>query len=179
MAKVIGIFSGKNFDMIESEGGSGSWVIKSERVKKGEYILLIRNHREQWAVKNDGISHGQAFMVGIISGCIPHEKYAGRKVITISKYSLLPNTENFKNAWKKLTNGQRYPISYLNTEELLKKLNFDINSVKWSIFNPNVENKISATNEVKDLPQVIADAKEMIAQAAGVDKDKINIQINL
>jgi hypothetical protein len=40
--------------------------------------------------------HGQAFMVGKISGCIPTKKHAGRKLIQISEYAMLPDTENFK-----------------------------------------------------------------------------------
>ena len=45
-------------------------IVRTDRIKSAEYVILIRNHRETWAVK-DGLGHGQAFMVGKISGCIP------------------------------------------------------------------------------------------------------------
>ena len=187
MAKVIGIFTGKDLKWMESEGGSGYWIARTDRIKSAEYVILIRNRRETWAVK-DGLGHGQAFMIGKISGCIPTKKHAGRKLIQISEYSLLPDTDDFKKAWKKLTAGQRYPVAYLNTDNLLEKLNLDVTTLEWSAFNanPNAENDLSETetgesdalDETKDLSEIIAEAKEMIAHAAGIEVDKVNIQIS-
>ena len=51
---------------MESEGGSGYWIARTDRIKSAEYVILIRNHRETWAVK-DGLGHGQAFMIGKIT----------------------------------------------------------------------------------------------------------------
>ena len=187
MAKVIGIFTGKDLKWMESEGGSGYWIVRTDRIKSAEYVILIRNHRETWAVK-DGLGHGQAFMIGKISGCIPTKKHAGRKLIQISEYALLPDTENFKKAWKKLTAGQRYPVAYLNTNDLLQNLDLDVEKLEWSAFNanPNAETASheseiiaeEAVDETKELSEIIAEAKEMIAHAAGIDVDKVNIQIS-
>ena len=184
MAKVIGIFTGKDLKWMESEGGSGYWIARTERIESADYVVFIRNHRETWAVK-DGLGHGQAFMIGKISGCIPTKKHAGRKLIQISEYSLLPDTENFKKAWKKLTGGQRYPVAYLNTNNLLENLGLNVESLEWSTFNanPNAENdsdevEIATVDEAKELSEIIAEAKEMIAHAAGIETDKVNIQIS-
>lgn len=184
MAKVIGIFTGKDLKWMESEGGSGYWIARTDRIKSAEYIILIRNHRETWAVK-DGLDHGQAFMIGKISDCIPTTKHAGRKLIQISEYTLLPDTENFKKAWRKLTGGQRYPVAYLNTNDLLQNLGLNVESLEWNVFNanPNAENdsndvKALEVDETKELSEIIAEAKEMIAHAAGIEAEKINIQIS-
>ena len=188
MAEVIGIFTGKDLKWMESEGGSGYWIARTDSIKSAQYVILIRNHRETWAVK-DGLGHGQAFMIGKISGCIPTKKHAGRKLIQISEYSLLPNTENFKKAWKKLTEGQRYPVAYLNIKDLLEKLDLDVSTVEWSAFNanPNAEKDLDLfdtesgsdnSDETKELSEIIAEAKEMIAHAAGIEADKVNIQIS-
>jgi len=186
MDSVIGIFTGKDLEWMESEGGSGYWIARTDRIKNAKYVVLIRNHRESWAVK-DGLGHGQAFMIGKISGCIPTKKYRGRKLIQMSEYSLLPDTDNFKKAWKKLTEGQRYPVAYLNTDDLLNKLNLDVDTLEWSIFNanPNAESSLDSTDtqaeiadETKELSEIIAEAKEMIANAAGIEVDKVNIQIS-
>ncbi|WP_298065147.1 hypothetical protein [uncultured Acinetobacter sp.] len=188
MTQVIGIFTGKDLKWMESEGGSGYWIARTDRIKSAKYVIFIRNHRETWAVK-DGLGHGQAFMIGKISGCIPTKKYEGRKLIQISEYALLPNTEQFKQAWKKLTAGQRYPVAYLNTNDLLEKLDFDIAAVEWSVFNanPNAEkdsetfeksSDLNSFDETKELSVIIAEAKEMIAHAAGIEVDKVNIQIS-
>lgn len=188
MAKVIGIFTGKDLKRMELEGGSGYWVVRTDRIKNAEYVIFIRNHRETWAVK-DGLGHGQAFMVGKISGCIPTKKHTGRKLIQISEYVLLPDTDNFKKAWKKLTAGQRYPVAYLNTNDLLQNLDLDVEKLDWSTFNanPNAEKASNESesleeevtlDETKELSEIIAEAKEMIAHAAGIEVDKVNIQIS-
>jgi len=31
---------------MESEGGSGYWIVRTDRSKSAEYVILIRNHRE-------------------------------------------------------------------------------------------------------------------------------------
>lgn len=190
MSKVVGIFTGKDLNMMELEGGSGYWVARSDRIRNSEYVILIRNRRAQWAAK-DGNSHGQAFMIGRISGCIASKKYNGRKVIQMSEYSLLPDTDDFKKAWKKLTRGQRYPVAYLDTESLLKELGLDVATIEWSTFNAHPvadkstddieEDDIEHSLEVDtshELPDVVAEAKEMIAEAAGVDIDQVEIKIN-
>lgn len=186
MDNVIGIFTGKDLKLMESDGGSGYWFAKPERIKSAKYVILIRNHRATWAVKGDGLEHGQAFMIGRISGCISTSKYAGRKLIQISEYSLLPDTVNFKQAWKKLTGGQRYPVAYLNTDDLSSKLDLDVDTLEWTVFNPDPDAKndgamqedMKDSDYTKELSEIIAEAKEMIAHAAGVDADKVNIQIS-
>lgn len=187
MNSVIGIFTGKDLKWMESEGGSGYWLAKSDRIESAKYVILIRNHRESWAVK-DRLEHGQAFMIGKISGCIPTEKHAGRKIIQMSEYSLLPDTENFKKAWNKLTKGQRYPVAYLDSDDLFNQLGLRIDALEWSIFNANpdaeadfrvVQNSNEKPlHEVKELSEIITEAKEMVAHAAGVDINKVNIQIS-
>ncbi len=186
MNNVIGIFTGKDLKWMESEGGSGYWIAKTDRIKNAKYVIFVRNHRETWAVKDDGLQHGQAFMIGRISGCVPTPKYLGRKLIQISEYSLLPDTLNFKQAWKKLTGGQRYPVAYLNTDDLSSELDLDVDNLEWTVFDPSpstendgaVPENVNASDDAKELSEIIAEAKEMIAHAAGVDADKVNIQIN-
>jgi len=190
MSKVVGIFTGKDLNMMELEGGSGYWVARSDRIRNSDYVILMRNRRAQWAAK-DGKSHGQAFMIGKVSGCIASKKYNGRKIIQMSEYSLLPDTDDFKKAWKKLTKGQRYPVAYLNTDNLLEDIGLDVNTLEWSTFNANpIENvsiddiedsdvehslEVDASHE---LPDVVAEAKEMIAEAAGIDIDQVEVRIN-
>lgn len=188
MAKVVGIFTGKDLNMMESEGGSGYWVAKTDRLKNTDYVVLIRNRRAQWAAK-DGLEHGQAFMVGKISDCISSNKYDGRKLIQMSEYSLLPDTADFKKAWKELTDGQRYPVAYLTTDDLLEKLELDVTTLEWSTFNanPNVEKisdasetnlEVDTVDDAKELSEIIFEAKKIVAHAADVDIDKVNIQIS-
>ena len=77
----------------------------------------------------------------------------------------------------------------MNTNDLLEKLDFDIAAVEWSVFNanPNAEkdsetfeksSDLNSFDETKELSVIIAEAKEMIAHAAGIEVDKVNIQIS-
>ena len=109
-----------------------------------------------------------------------------RKVIHISEYALLPDTANFKKAWRKLTDGQRYPLSYITTDDLLENIDLDVESLEWSIFEDKSRSKdvISAIDEISGeqdenaLSDIIAEAKHMVACVAGIDESKVSIQIN-
>ncbi|MFX9843548.1 hypothetical protein [Acinetobacter pittii] len=181
MSNIIAVFTGKNLELIQEDGGSGHWTAKKEKINDSEYVLMIRNHSEKWADKVSA-KHGQAFMIGKVSGCIPSHKHEGRRIIQISEYSLLPDTEYFKNAWSKLTKGQRFPVAYLNDADLLTKINLNINDLVWTKFEPPVNDPRSDVlkpiiEETKDLSTIISEAKAMIAHAAGVKTDKVDIQI--
>jgi hypothetical protein len=178
MANIIGIFTGKDLKWMQSEGGSGYWVVRNNRINNANYVLFIRNHRATFAVR-DNLEHGQAFMLGKIAGCISNEEHNGRKVIQISEYSELPNIDKFKKAWKNLTGGQRYPIAYLNTDDLLRELNLDISSLSWKTFDSKLDLKsINKENQINELSEVIEQAKKTIAFATNIDINKINIHIN-
>lgn len=186
MDKVIAIFTGRNLEEMREIGGSGYWVANADNVRNMKYALLVRNDNESLS-PDDGIKHGQAFMIGKVSGCIASKKYPTRKLIQISEYSLLENERNFEESWRKLTSkkdtnrGQRYPISYIDTDDLLEKIELDVESLDWLPFDvsPNVEEASETEdNERNDLPEIVAEAKEMIAEAAGVDIDQVEVRIN-
>lgn len=181
MSKIIVVFTGKSLKAMQEDGGSGHWTAKSDRIKDSDYVLMVRNDREKWADKVNA-EHGQAFMIGKVSGCVLSHKHDDRRVIKISEYSLLPDTENFKEAWSKLTKGQRFPVAYLNDTDLLTKLNLNIKDLVWTKFESLLDNSKAAIlkpliDETKDLATVISEAKQIIAHAAGVETDKIDIQI--
>ncbi|MDC5087290.1 hypothetical protein OHW33_17355 [Acinetobacter baumannii] len=180
MSNVIAVLTGKNLKSMQEDGGSGHWTAKCDRIKSSDYVLMIRNHSEKWADKVSA-KHGQAFMIGKVSGYVP-STITGRRIIQISEYSLLPDTQDFKNAWSKLTKGQRFPVAYLNDEDLLTKINLNINDLVWTKFESAMDNKRldllkPVIEKTKDLSTIISEAKEMIAHAAGVETDKVDIQI--
>lgn len=185
MTSVIGIYTGKDLEKMQLEGGSAHWKASADSVDNAEYIILMRNHRAPWAVK-DGVSHGQAFMIGKISGWAASKEHEGRKVIHISEYALLPDTDNFKKAWRKLTDGQRYPLSYITTDDLLENIDLDVESLEWSVFEDKSESKNAASainktpieQDENALSDIIAEAKHMVACVAGIDESKVSIQIN-
>jgi len=185
MASVIGIYTGKDLEAIQSDGGSAHWKASANSIDEAEYVILMRNHRAPWAVK-EGVRHGQAFMMGKISGWTASKEHEGRKVINMSEYTLLPDTANFEKAWRKLTNGQRYPLAYITTENLLENIDLDIESLEWSVFEDtskskeiiNVKGEKTCEQNENALSDIIAEAKHMVACMAGIDESKVSIQIN-
>lgn len=174
MSLTVAVFTGKNLDILEQEGGSGYWKAKKERLLESEYALLVRNHRESWSIKNDGLEHGQAFFIGKISGCL--DEYDNRKVIVFSEYALLPNQEEFKNAWEKLTDGQRNPVAYLDTDTVASVLGLDFASMDWKPFieTSTIERWASEMN----LEEAMQTAKKLVAKVAKVDVTQVNVQVN-
>jgi hypothetical protein len=187
MTKIITVFTGKNLEWMEKEGGSGYWIAQGHRITTASYLLCVRNHRETWAVKNDGVEHGQAFLIARGVGWKKSKEYTGRKVITFKEYAELPDTASFKKAWKALTDGQRYPVSYLDITDVFAKLNINQAALDWKPFSSTAtdivdESKLLSDQEDeiddgKDLAEIIIEAKEMVANAAGVDISKIMIQV--
>lgn len=176
MGIIVAVFTGKDLSTIQKEGGSGYWVAKEERILEAEYALLIRNHRESWAIKNDGLEHGQAFFIGKISGCV--EEYENRKVIEFSEYALLPNQEEFKNAWGDLTGGQRNPVAYLDTESVLSVLGLNLKSLDWAPFEGVKRSTIEEWAAEMSLEEAMQTAKRLVATVANIDDSQVSIQVN-
>ncbi|ESK54719.1 hypothetical protein [Acinetobacter tjernbergiae] len=170
---IVIIFSGENLETIRQQGGTGDWILNTNNFINVEYVLIIRNLKNELADKSDGYEHGQAFILGKFQAIKP-KATSDRKIIQISEFIQLPHQESFKNAWTKLTSGQRNPITYKNSSEVLEKikLNLDNPEFKWQKMQP-AEEEINLS-----LADIINEARNKIAKAANVDKSKVNIQIS-
>jgi len=134
MSESIAIFTGKDLSVFREQGGSGYWRVKPERIAQAQYAVAIRNLRESYAVTTDGMAHGQAFMLARVSGCVAAKPVAGRQLIQFTQIAMLPDNEKFKNAWKRLTGGQRFPVKYLETDSLFNLLALDPANLHWEPF---------------------------------------------
>lgn len=146
--KSLVIFTGWGQTAVESYNGSGYWKARMDRVNNAEYVFLVRNHRATWATKNDGVDHGQAFLVGKINKCVNaydiDETFDDDRIfIEFKKYALLPENKNVKNAWEELTKtkrsarGQRNPVAYRDTDWILDKLNISLDELNWISLEEN------------------------------------------
>ena len=168
---VVIVFSGENLETIKQQRGTGDWVLKTNNFINVEYVLIIRNLKKDLADKTDGYEHGQAFILGKFQA-IKQKEASDRKIIQISEFVELPK-ESLKNAWIKLTQGQRNPIAYKDSGELLEKINLNPNDpeLKWQ----KIEQAEEQTN--LSLAEIINEARHKIAKAANVHESKVNIQI--
>ncbi|MHA3099284.1 hypothetical protein [Acinetobacter brisouii] len=167
------VFTHETIDQINQNGYSGKWVAKAERLAEVEYVICISNSK-----KESEFEHGRAFLIGKVSGVdvskTDNSEEKTRKLIKISEFSRLPNTESLNNVWEKLTNSQRQPIKYFHTDELLSELlMIDLDKLKWE----KTQNIFLQNEENKTINQIIDEARQRISAAAGVLPEMIDINI--
>ena len=105
------VFTRKPVDEIRGVGGSASWVLNPDRVRRCEYVVCVRNQRGGGSTRRTTEPHGTAFLIGRVVGVVPHPRHVGTGwLIRMDEYAALKKP----NAW----NGQRNPVRYATLEEL-------------------------------------------------------------
>ncbi|NML19123.1 hypothetical protein [Azohydromonas caseinilytica] len=158
------VFTGKDRSTMTQEGGSGHWAARDDRISNAEYVVCVRNRREQWAATD--LEHGTAFLVGKIAGTTP-APYDGRVIIKFSEYAEI----NVPDSWKAITGGQRFPVAYIETNKLFNALGIKLESLEWKPFQESPE---------QDEPRSkspFTEAKEWLAKQLNIDADSIEIHI--
>lgn len=170
---LVAVFTGKNLkNRMTAEGGSGHWIARVNRVRQARFLLCIRNRRETWAETD--FEHGTAFLVARISGT-SNSPHKNRIVINFNEYAEI----NVANAWRICTDGQRYPVAYLDADKVQKDLGLDFASLVWKPFNPNAQPSTPVSkNSPMDIQRTaIQDAKVMLSDALGVSEENIEITV--
>lgn len=182
MESVI-VYTGKDLRRMREDGGCGHWTASPTRVEAAKYLICVRNRREQWAASD--FEHGAAFLIAQIKGTKP-SAHVARITIEFENYAML----DIRGAWDLLTNGQRFPVGYLETSELLRRLQLNPNGLVWQKLATNIAPPqvmeapapypapadSAATNSVGE---AIAEAKQKLADALGIASEKIEITIRM
>jgi hypothetical protein len=184
MESVI-VYTGKDLRRMREEGGCGHWTASPIRVEAAEYLVCVRNRREQWAAMD--FEHGVAFLIARIKSTKP-SAHAARITIEFETYALV----HIPGAWQLLAKSQRFPVAYLETSELFRRLDLNPDELNWQqlLGNPGplqVAESVSsyaatadaAGNKGLNLPDAIADAKRKLAESLGIASEKIEITIRL
>lgn len=184
MESVI-VYTGKDLRRMREEGGCGHWTASAIRVEAAQYLVCVRNRREQWAATD--FEHGVAFLIAKISGTKP-SPHAARITIEFSTYAML----DIADAWQRIAKGQRFPVAYLETSELFRRLALDPNELVWQqlISNPEAQHVAepaasyvipadAAQGKGTNLSNAIAEAKRKLAESLGIAAEKIEITIRL
>ena len=129
----IFVFTHKSINFLTSINGSTSWKIDPFRARKCKYIICVknRNHRLAEALALEGIDemiqHRSAFLIGRVSNVVPSStnevRGQDRYTIQFDQYAEI-NTSN--DAWTKLCDRQRWPVKYLQTEDLKDRFRDDL-----------------------------------------------------
>lgn len=184
MESVI-VYTGKDLRRMREDGGCGHWTASPIRVEAAQYLVCVRNRREQWAAMD--FEHGTAFLIAKISGTKP-SPHAARITIEFSTYAML----DISNAWQLIAKGQRFPVAYLETSELFRRLEIDPNELVWQqlVSAPvplqvaeNLASYTVSANAAEGrstgLTNAIAEAKQKLAESLGIASEKIEITIRL
>ncbi|AGH37679.1 hypothetical protein F542_17970 [Bibersteinia trehalosi USDA-ARS-USMARC-188] len=129
MSESILIYGGKSFGEIMEDGGLGWWIVNQSRAEHLEYAVLTRCLTQEWATYD--AEQGTAVMLCKLSNSVVKANDSNRKCIGISSYARI----NIPEFWQKMTNSQRNPFKYIDTDELLKELSPYLNKLEWQPFN--------------------------------------------
>jgi hypothetical protein len=184
MESVI-VYTGKDLRRMREEGGCGHWTASPIRVEAAQYLVCVRNRREQWAAMD--FEHGVAFLIAQIKSAKP-STHAARITIEFSTYAML----DLPNAWQLLANGQRFPVAYLETAEMFRRLQLNPGDLVWQQLagQPGPQHTAQAASHgvAADAPakgkgasfaDAIAEAKQNLALSLGIAAEKIEITIRL
>jgi hypothetical protein len=179
------VYTGKDLRRMREDGGCGHWTASPIRVEAAEYLLCVRNRREQWAAMD--YEHGVAFLIAHIKSTKP-SMHAARITIEFSTYAML----DIPGAWQLLAKGQRFPVAYLETAEVFRRLQLNPDKLVWQQLvsdpaplqvaepvGPCVARLDAAEDKGASLTDAIAEAKRKLAESLGIASEKIEITIRL
>ena len=182
MESVI-VYTGKDLRRMREDGGCGHWTASPIRVEAAQYLVCVRNRREQWAAMD--FEHGVAFLIARIKSTKP-SAHAARITIEFETYALV----HIPGAWQLLAKNQRFPVAYLETAEMFRRLQLNPDELTWQqlLGNPGpahvAENAAAcavqadaADGKGASLIQAIAEAKRKLAESLGIASEKIEITI--
>jgi hypothetical protein len=176
------VFTSESKDSLVKNGGSRAWRAVISKLEQAEYLICTQNTNKLHE-HDPEIAHGQAFYIGRVQNIEIVED--DRKFIQVSEYAFLPNEDVFKEAWKKLTQGesnqaQQYPVAYRDTNELFEMLHLDLEELDWITVDQTTHINVNEpkTNTSVSLPELIEEARQKISEAANVSPDKVTIQIS-
>lgn len=183
MESVI-VYTGKDLRRMREEGGCSHWTASPIRVEAAEYLVCVRNRREQWAATD--FEHGVAFLIAQIKSTKP-SPHAARITIEFDSDAMLASP----GAWQLLARGQRFPVAYLETAELFRMLELNPNTLVWQQLVPTraqlqvaeTAGPYTASPAAADsgagFARAIAEAKRKLAESLGIASEKIEITIRL
>lgn len=175
---VLIVFTAKPVETILELGGTQAWVLSPSSMRDVRYVVCTRNsdraYDEECGPRPE--PHGQAFLVGKVSGLkqVDLRKNRKRYLVQISEYARVSVSDFWTN--------DRNPTRYTDTG-MLRARGIDVEKLNW-LPMPDVsggvevmkhpENKIAYASE----GLTIAEAKRGLSLKFGVPEEAINIIIN-
>jgi hypothetical protein len=181
------VFTFKSVERLIREGGTSSWRLDRNHVRRCAFAVCTRNTTRNEAAEDDlrdsahvdnapkTEDHQSAFLIGKISNVVPCPILGDRKryLIQFSEYARV----NIPDAWR----GSRNPVKYSS----LKELGIDPAALNWEPMPAPSALKSAPTASKKAVegggdttgPLTMADAKKGLALTFGVAPEAIEIII--
>jgi hypothetical protein len=163
--KAIFVLTGRNIEMILTEGGSQAWTIDANRAKDCEYVVCIQNHKQDYWDSEHSAPHHTAFLVGKLSGIAApdpgNDDKGTRKKLVFSEYAEIDLADKWPH--------YRNPVFYGNLEEF----GIDVTALH---FQPMPVPQ-PAPDVDKPQPLTITQAKAGLALSFGIMPSDIEIVI--
>ena len=179
------VYGGRDRRGWRKEGGGGKWGASPTRGEGADSPGRVGNRREQWASMD--FEHGVAFLIAQIKSTKP-SPHAARITIEFNTYAML----EIPGAWQLLAKGQRFPVAYLETSELFRRLQLNPSDLAWrqlvsspdplqvaETADPYAVLADATENKAASFTNAIAEAKRKLAESLGIAAEKIEITIRL
>jgi len=173
------VFTAKSTELIHQQGGTSSWVLSPASMRGVRYVVCTRNSGRELD-EEDGPrteAHGEAFLVGKVSGLKQAEGRNNRKRYTVqmSEYARV----SVPDFWT----HDRNPTRYTDTGSLRER-GIDVDKLDW-LPMPDADGVIGVMPSAPEAPApsteaglTIAEAKRGLSVKFGVTEDAIQIVIN-
>lgn len=172
------VFTAKTTEMIHEHGGTKSWVLSATSMRDVRYVVCTRNtdraYDEECGPRSE--AHGEAFLVGKVSGLKQVDERNGRKryLVQMSEYARVSEPDFWTH--------DRNPTRYTDTDTLRER-GIDVDKLDW-LPMPDSDGVIGvmphpteATAPASD-GLTIAQAKQGLSVKFGVPEEAILITIN-
>lgn len=161
----IVVFTSRTVQRMLADGGSLAWKL-GNAARRCPYLVCTWNSHGEYANPNEGLVHGQAFLVAPIAAIEPAllPQHAGRYIIQFNEYARI----SIPNVW----NGQRNPVWYSS----LRTLGVDLNGLHFDRVEAAARSA-SLAQQSSVAPLTITAAKQGLAVNYAVDPSDIEITI--
>jgi hypothetical protein len=172
------VFTAKPVEMIHQQGGTQSWALSAASMRDVRYVVCTRNsdraYDEECGPRTE--PHGQAFLVGKVSGLKQVDTRNNRKryLVQISEYARV----SVPDFWT----HDRNPTRYTNTDTLRER-GIDVDKLDW-LPMPDSDGVIGVMPHPEPAAApageglTIGQAKHGLSVKFGVPEEAIQIVIN-
>lgn len=122
------VFTHKSKDFLLSINGSTSWKLDPARARKCKYIVCVKNARHPQVLIGEP-PHSAAFMIGRVSDIVESSTNSirdeNRYTVKFDSYAdIYPENGVWNKTWSDICNGQRWPVKYIGTDDLVENYFF-------------------------------------------------------